>query len=172
MFHSTYAVLIRCWNIASSVGNEKVGILRIRFIDSVWKWFWGRRNPLFTSLPHCSTEFPLSICEGCVLQPWDIFNSQTYQKFSEATIPNWALKRNNFNVTSTSWIFNSANKNRSFFVSVCGQVYRKMRIVGGQPADQNEFPWMVALSRKGKFYCGATIITKQHLLTAAHCVEG
>lgn len=48
----------------------------------------------------------------------------------------------------------------------------KMRIVGGDLAEQNEFPWMVALSRKGKFYCGATLITQRHLLTAAHCVEG
>lgn len=55
---------------------------------------------------------------------------------------------------------------------MCGTVNRKMRIVGGVPAEQNEFPWMVALTRKGKFYCGATLITKKHLLTAAHCVEG
>lgn len=55
---------------------------------------------------------------------------------------------------------------------VCGVVNRKTRIVGGVVADQHEFPWMVALSKRGKFYCGATIITRNHLLTAAHCVDG
>ncbi|XKL66669.1 hypothetical protein PGB90_010089 [Kerria lacca] len=68
-------------------------------------------------------------------------------------------------------VFDNVNKNKCPHC-VCGTIHRKMRIVGGVPAELNEFPWMVALSRKGKFYCGATLITKRHLLTAAHCVEG
>ncbi|XP_065204154.1 trypsin-1-like [Planococcus citri] len=48
---------------------------------------------------------------------------------------------------------------------------RKKRIVGGIEAEQNEFPWMAALSDLFRLHCGATLITKQHLLTAAHCVD-
>ncbi|XP_066998945.1 venom protease [Anabrus simplex] len=55
---------------------------------------------------------------------------------------------------------------------VCGVPNRKQRIVGGQVTKVNEFPWVVALSRRGKFYCGGTVITRKHILTAAHCIEG
>ncbi|XP_065221909.1 trypsin-like [Planococcus citri] len=53
----------------------------------------------------------------------------------------------------------------------CRIFTRKKRVVGGIEAKQNEFPWMVGLRTQCQFFCGATIITKQHLLTAAHCVE-
>ncbi|KAK7592922.1 hypothetical protein V9T40_007674 [Parthenolecanium corni] len=72
---------------------------------------------------------------------------------------------------STDFISESPNKNGCTHCE-CDPMNLKMRIVGGDLAEQNEFPWMVALSRKGKFYCGATLITQRHLLTAAHCVEG
>ncbi|RZF38225.1 hypothetical protein LSTR_LSTR005586 [Laodelphax striatellus] len=55
---------------------------------------------------------------------------------------------------------------------VCGVSSRTMRIVGGNETKINEFPWIAMLSYKGKFYCAGALITRQHLLTAAHCVEG
>lgn len=42
------------------------------------------------------------------------------------------------------------------------------RIVGGTPAAQGEFPWMVRLSMG----CGGALYTKDIVLTAAHCVDG
>ncbi|KAF6213203.1 hypothetical protein GE061_010919 [Apolygus lucorum] len=55
---------------------------------------------------------------------------------------------------------------------ICGIGGRQERIVGGKPAVQHEFPWIATLSLNGTFYCGASLLTKRHLITAAHCLYG
>ena len=49
-------------------------------------------------------------------------------------------------------------------------------IVGGQEANPGEWPWQVALVRKGDpaydgQFCGGSIIHRNWILTAAHCVD-
>ncbi|XP_013115625.2 trypsin alpha-3-like [Stomoxys calcitrans] len=46
------------------------------------------------------------------------------------------------------------------------------RIVGGRPISINRVPWQLALYDGGYFICGASIISRDWVLTAAHCVEG
>ena len=48
------------------------------------------------------------------------------------------------------------------------------RIVGGSEADANSIPWQVGLvpSQGSTPFCGGTIITPYHILTAAHCTDG
>ena len=46
---------------------------------------------------------------------------------------------------------------------------RDARIVGGQDADPGEYPWQVRVSPSG-FLCGGTLIDREWVLTAAHCV--
>lgn len=55
----------------------------------------------------------------------------------------------------------------------CGELMKQaIRIVGGQPADVGEWPWMAALLRdKTDQYCGGVLVTDQHILTASHCVD-
>ncbi|KXJ80078.1 venom serine protease-like [Aedes albopictus] len=55
----------------------------------------------------------------------------------------------------------------------CGR-RRMVKIVNGMPTLVNEFPMMaglVSLSARNVF-CGATIISNRHALTAAHCLTG
>jgi len=44
-------------------------------------------------------------------------------------------------------------------------------IVGGEKADDHEFPFAAALIRGRFVFCGGSIINKRYILTAAHCVE-
>ncbi|KAM7293503.1 hypothetical protein ISCGN_026633 [Ixodes scapularis] len=49
-------------------------------------------------------------------------------------------------------------------------------IVGGMDATPLEFPWQISLrlvqnsGTPGQHFCGGSIINKQHILTAAHCI--
>ncbi|XP_058466491.1 trypsin 3A1-like [Malaya genurostris] len=54
---------------------------------------------------------------------------------------------------------------------VCGLNGRTNRIVGGVETAAHEYPWLAGLFRQGKLYCGASVLTKNYLITAAHCVN-
>ena len=46
------------------------------------------------------------------------------------------------------------------------------KIIGGTGAAKSEIPWQVSLqSRDGSHFCGGSLIDKEWVLTAAHCVE-
>ena len=45
------------------------------------------------------------------------------------------------------------------------------RIVDGQEADPNTWPWLVQLESNGYFNCGGVIVDENLVLTAAHCCE-
>lgn len=59
-----------------------------------------------------------------------------------------------------------------FYIKGCGERNDATRIVGGQAAGINEFPWMARLSYFNRFYCGGMLINDRYVLTAAHCVKG
>uniref|UniRef100_A0A131Z2G4 Tick serine protease n=1 Tax=Rhipicephalus appendiculatus TaxID=34631 RepID=A0A131Z2G4_RHIAP len=55
----------------------------------------------------------------------------------------------------------------------CGVSYSKTMIVNGTEVKETQYPWSVFLElyfRPALYACGGTIITKRHVLTAAHCL--
>jgi secreted trypsin-like serine protease len=49
-----------------------------------------------------------------------------------------------------------------------------VKIVGGENADIKDFPYSVSIAMLNfkSHFCGGTIISNWHILTAAHCVVG
>ncbi|XP_069702853.1 trypsin-1-like [Periplaneta americana] len=54
----------------------------------------------------------------------------------------------------------------------CGIVNKRVRIIGGQETQVNQYPWMAQLLYNNRFYCGASLINSMYVLTASHCVKG
>jgi len=51
---------------------------------------------------------------------------------------------------------------------------RFSRIMGGQDAAPHSYPWMVSLAKRSLnnlHLCGGVLLTRRHVLTAAHCME-
>jgi secreted trypsin-like serine protease len=43
------------------------------------------------------------------------------------------------------------------------------RIIGGDDADQDRFPYYVMLLKRNDFVCGGTLIASDVVLSSAHC---
>jgi secreted trypsin-like serine protease len=58
------------------------------------------------------------------------------------------------------------------FSDICGlENPNSHKIVGGEEAQPNQFPWLVALFANS-WFCSASLISEEWVLTAAHCVDG
>lgn len=75
-------------------------------------------------------------------------------------------------------MFCSLERNElTFFLGVgagCGtRLDRSVeRIYGGSIAGEGEWPWQASLQLNGIHRCGATLISNNWLVTAAHCFRG
>ncbi|XP_051522062.1 transmembrane protease serine 4a [Myxocyprinus asiaticus] len=54
----------------------------------------------------------------------------------------------------------------------CGVSRNQDRIVGGQDAIIENWPWQVSLQSSGQHTCGGSLVSSQWVVTAAHCFNG
>ncbi|KAJ8919215.1 hypothetical protein NQ315_012203, partial [Exocentrus adspersus] len=53
----------------------------------------------------------------------------------------------------------------------CGVSNQENRIVGGKPTGINRYPWIARIIYDGHYHCGASLLTEEYVITAAHCVR-
>ncbi|XP_041665941.1 transmembrane protease serine 13a [Cheilinus undulatus] len=61
------------------------------------------------------------------------------------------------------------NKVVSLQCTDCGVQQSTARIIGGSVARSGQWPWQLSLHDRGSHICGAVLISKDFVLTAAHC---
>ncbi|KAM3916894.1 transmembrane protease serine 9-like [Leptodactylus fuscus] len=69
----------------------------------------------------------------------------------------------------TSTVLPSTATNTTSSPPVCGSPVISNRIVGGTDASDGEWPWQVSLLYRGTHICGGTLISRQWVMSAAHC---
>ena len=55
------------------------------------------------------------------------------------------------------------------------ELAKGIRIIDGQPASEGQFPYQVAVTfttNDGTFFCGGSLLNRDWILTAGHCVNG
>jgi len=107
---------------------------------------------------------------------WNQMYRDTFEDMSESKSPRFDLPIIiNCCETTTTTTSAPATASRLKNATDCG-IKGANRIVGGEEAAENEFPWMCAvLNSDDTFYtCGATLISCDPpiLVSAAHCFEG
>ena len=129
-------------------------------------------------------SFDLEDCPDCGCDFVEVSYGSFSQKFCGSTIPgpftsaspitvkietDGSLRYPGFSASWTSTYVPSPSTSTSPSPTCnCGEPHRAIRhnrIIGGQDTEVNEYPWQVLIGG-----CGGSIISRSHILTAAHCM--
>ncbi|KAJ8668467.1 hypothetical protein QAD02_010130 [Eretmocerus hayati] len=139
------------------------------------------RRPSIPSTPETYTNYysspstPQNVENN---EPWPTVSTYSivYPSTSKRPQSNAQIITTTTKPSTSSANFDDVQSSENLLPSKCG-IGSPDRIVGGSATAMREYPWMVALEFRTpkedkKMACGGSLITNQHILTAAHCIKG
>ena len=109
---------------------------------------------------------------GCILfAGWEEVSAREVCRENRAEYSEWVMMREESD--SATRHFLPVCLVRRETQCQCGRPNRETNIVGGLSVEKNEYPWQVRLSMPGcgEACCGGSVLTRDKILTAAHCVR-
>lgn len=107
-----------------------------------------------------------------VLNTVNLTNNQCIDEFFEGPEDMTILPK----VVTEGCVFTETDglKFNKLFNITCGNIFLTDGLIhGGTKTKHGQWPFLAGLLKKssGKFFCGGSVITNKHVLTAAHCIE-
>jgi hypothetical protein len=138
---------------------------------------------------HANEKSQAQTYQGYFKSPHTVYQQQN--DMNSPVKPKWYLTSNQQSLNNAwHWTNNNDRPSGNFFQNSfpsnqanqvldwsCGRssaTSRFARIMGGHDAIPHSYPWMVSLAKRSMnnlHLCGGVLVTRRHVLTAAHCIE-
>ncbi|XP_065263532.1 ovochymase-1 [Emys orbicularis] len=175
-YPNTYPNMLNCtWTVYSTSGNRLKAVIRDLVTENARDCIWDSLN--IYDGPNHSSGLLASLCGQ--KKSLSLLSSSSYLTLHFKT--DRSVGNRGFKILFEEMNQWPAQKSRSGIeleskldksemnVKAVSEEPGKPRVVGGSPALQMSWPWLVSLQYENEHFCGGSLIAEKWVLTAGHC---